>query len=508
MAIQREGGGLTALLGGAVLFLAVLLFADLEPGRPEVTRTAAVAVLMAAWWITGALPLGATALVPVMAFPFLGVLSADETAGHYINDIVFLFIGGFLVAIAMEQWDLHRRLALKVLTWCGGRPRNIALGLMVSAFGLSMWISNTATVMMLTPIVIGIIRRVEEALGPEQGHRFAMASLLGIAYTATIGGTATLVGTAPNLSFARIWQISFPEAPEIAFSAWFVFGLPLSICVFGVCYSVLHWRFLRGLDTLADGRESLARQYAELGPITPEQRRVMGVFLMLVTLWITRADVQLGDWTVPGWAGLFEHGGMIKDGTVALSMGLLLFLIPAPAKPGGRILERGAILKLPWDIVLLFGGGFALAAAFRSSGLADWLGGHLVAFSDVPPVALVLGMCLGVSFLTELTSNTATTEMLLPVLAAMAVAINIHPMLLMIPATLTCSYAFMLPVATPPNAIVFGAGNIRVHEMARTGILINIGAVVLVTLFMFTWGQFTIGQLLADPETWMYAQGP
>jgi len=219
--------------------------------------------------------------------------------------------------------------------------------------------------------------------------------------------------------------------------------------------------------------------------------------------------VQLGAWTIPGWAGLFEHGGMIKDGTVALSMGLILFLIPAPTTAGGRILERDAILKLPWDIVLLFGGGFALAAAFQSSGLAAWIGSHLAAFSGVSPVLLVLSMCLGVSFLTELTSNTATTEMLLPVLAAMAVAIDIHPMLLMIPATLTCSYAFMLPVATPPNAIVFGVGNIRVMEMARTGILINLAAVVLVTLFMFTWGQFTLGQQLAGHEVWMHSHpGP
>jgi len=500
----REGNGALMLVAGPVLFLAVLLFTDLEPGRPEVTRTAAVAVLMAFWWITGALPLGATALVPVVAFPFLGVLAADETAGHYMNDIVFLFIGGFLVAIAMERWDLHRRLALKVMTWCGGETWRIALGLMVSAFGLSMWISNTATVMMLTPIVLGIIRRAEESLGREQGHRFALATLLGIAYCATIGGTATLVGTAPNLSFARIWQISFPDAPEISFSAWFIFGLPLAACVFILCYSVLHWRYLRGLDSLPGDSAAFARQYAELGPVSPEQRRVGVVFLLLVVLWISRANLQFGDWTVPGWASLLPHGGLIKDGTVALGMGFLLFVIPAPTKTRGRLLEKDAIGKLPWDIVLLFGGGFALAAAFQSSGLAAWIGGHLAGFGGVSTVLLVLAMCLGVSMLTELTSNTATTEMLLPVLAAMSVAIGVHPMLLMIPATLTCSYAFMLPVATPPNAIVFGAGNIRVVEMARTGIFINIGAVLLVTLFMFTWGQFTLGQLLTGHETWMY----
>jgi sodium-dependent dicarboxylate transporter 2/3/5 len=469
------------LLTGSLLAMFLVLFVDLDPGHPEVTHTAAVALLMATWWITEAIPLAATSLLPVVLFPALGVMNGKAVAGLYFNHIILLFIGGFIVALAMQRWNLHRRIALRILLWIGVQSRRLLLGFMVATAFLSMWISNTATTMMMVPIALAIVLKLEDNLGKEKVHKYGVGTFLGVAYAASIGGIATLVGTPPNLSFARILGICFPEAPDITFAAWLMFALPVSVVFLFFAWAVLSLLFCPRKGTLGVDVELFRKQYAELGPLSYEERVVLADFVILAMLWLLRADIRIGALTIPGWSRLFASPGFLNDGTVAISMALILFLIPARRTGALRIMDWETAGKLPWNIVLLFGGGFALASGFKESGLSLWLGHHLEGVSSLPFFLVIAVVCLLITFLTELTSNTATAEMLLPVLAALAVAVKLNPLILMIPGTLSCSCAFMLPVATPPNAIVFGTQRLRIAEMARVGVVLNFFGVVCIT---------------------------
>jgi len=437
------------LAAGALLCLAILVLCDLEPGKPVVTATAAVAVLMAVWWITEALPLAVTALVPVVLFPLLGVMNGKAVASQYFNHIIFLFIGGFIVALAMERWNLHRRIALRILLLFGNRPRRILLGFMTATAFLSMWISNTAATMMMVTIVFAIILKVEGSTTPENARRFSIALLLGVAYSASIGGISTLVGTPPNLSFTRIFEIQFPDAPEISFSTWFAFALPISGVMLMSTWFFLSLLFVPRKGGLTLDEDLIRRQVRDLGPITFNEWVVLADFFLLVALWLTRTGIKVGDTTLAGWSSLFAHATYINDGTVAVAMAVLLFMIPARGTASTRIMNWETAVRLPWHIVLLFGGGFALAGAISQSGLSDWLGDQLKALGSLDPYLLIAIVCLTISFLTELTSNTATTEMILPVMAGLATTIEVDPLFLMVPVTLSCSCAFMMPVATP-----------------------------------------------------------
>lgn len=477
-----------ALVLGPLLSLALLVFGNLDPGRPEVTGCAAVALLMAVWWITGALPLAATALLPIVLFPILGVMGAREVPQQYFNDTICLFLGGFVVALAMQRWNLHRRIALRVMLLFGTGPRGLLMGFMAPAFLVSMWISNTATTMMMVPIAMSVIDRMEEDQPSAEFRRYSIGVLIGIAFSASIGGTATLIGTPPNLSFVRILKITFPEAPEISFASWLVFGFPLATVLFVLTWMLFTLMFCPRKPGFTLDSTVLRQQYEKLGAPSFEEKAVLAVFSALGLLWVSRSGVQIGGVSIPGWASLLANGKLIGDGTVAVAMGLLLFLIPARNQPGHQVMDWHTARALPWDIVLLFGGGFALATGIASSGLALWVGDHLQGLGDLPVVVLVFLICAVVSLMTEMTSNAATTEILLPVMAAIAVATALNPLLLMIPTTLACSYAFMLPVATPPNAIVFGTGRIEVADMVKAGILINVLGVLMVTLAIFTLG--------------------
>ncbi len=483
--IQRIG-----LIAGPVLAFALLVFFDLEPGRPAVTRTAAVALLMAVWWMTEAVPLAATALLPVVLFPLLGIMDGKKVAPIYFNHVIFLFIGGFMVALAMQRWNLHRRIALRVLLWCGVRPRRILLGFMVSTAFLSMWISNTATTMMMVPIVLAVVLKLEEG---EARGRFATGLFLGVAYSASIGGVATLVGTPPNLSFARILNIQFPDAPEISFAGWFVFAFPISVLFLIVAWLLLSYLHAGGRHAKTFDQSVLRDQYRALGPLSYEEAVVLADFVLLALLWLFRNEIRIGDAVIPGWSGLFPSGSFLNDGTVAMGMALLLFLIPARSDSAEKILDRKTVSKLPWHIVLLFGGGFALATGFKDSGLSMWFGHRLAGLSALHPMLLVAILCLMITFLTELTSNTATAEMFLPILAALGVAIQVDPLLLMIPGTLSCSFAFMLPVATPPNAIVFGTDRVRMTDMVRVGLILNLTGVAIVVGAIYALGGSALG---------------
>lgn len=476
-----------ALLGGPIAAGALMLFVDLVPGKQEVTATAAIALLMAIWWMTEALPLAVTALLPLVAFPLFGVMDGKAVSVQYMNWIIFLFMGGFMVALAMERWGLHQRIALQIMVRVGGRTRAILFGFMGACAFLSMWISNTATAMMMVPIALALVNRMQ---GIMQGSdRFARGIFLGIAYGSSIGGVATLVGTPPNLIFVRVFSQSFPDAPEITFASWMIFALPFCVMLLLVTWGWLVYLYDPPEKTAVVGG-AFREQLRELGPMSSEEKVVAGVSLAMALLWLFRGDLNLGFFTIPGWSGLFKNGSYFNDGTVAMACALALFLIPA--RSGGAVLDWSTASKLPWHVLLLFGGGFALAKGFLDSGLSQWFADKLHGVSGLPVIAIVLVACLLITFLTELTSNTATSQIFLPVMAALAVSIGAPAPIIMIPVTMACSFAFMLPVATPPNAIVFGSGKIDVADMVRAGLVLNFLAVVGISLYTWLVGPYLL----------------
>jgi sodium-dependent dicarboxylate transporter 2/3/5 len=486
---------IAVMAAGPLLALFTISFLDLKPGNPEVTRMAGVALWMAVWWIGEAVPLAVTAMLPVALFPLLSIMSAKTTGQQYFNDVIFLFLGGFIVALAMERWNLHRRIALRILLIFGGRPRRILLGFMIATAFLSMWISNTATTMMMVPIVLAILRKMEEDMDAERVRRFSLAVLLGVAYAASLGGIATPVGTPPNLSFRRIFYskfehaLSLPGAPDfLSFEKWMLMALPITVVMMAATWAFLSYTLLRDADDDSVDGGVIREQYTKLGPMSYEEKLVLIDFVALALLWLTRK------W----WVGMLVKAGvlsekMVGDGTVAVCLAIPLFMIASRTRPGERIMDWPTAVKLPWGLVLLFGGGFALAKGFDVSGLSKWLGVQLSAAKDIHPFVLVMITCLLLTFLTELTSNTATTEMFLPVLASLAVAVKLNPLLLMVPATLSCSCAFMLPVATPPNAIVFGTERIPIRTMAKYGLVLNALGVIVISLIVYFWAPVALG---------------
>ncbi len=479
------------IFGGLALFFGITFFGNLDPEHPEVTYTLAVASLMAIWWVTEVVPLAITSLLPVILFPLMGVMNGKDVSSTYFNHVVFLFIGGFIVAIAMQKWELHKRIALKILMYSGVSPARILLGFMLASAFLSMWISNTATTMMMVPILLSIIQKLEENLPSKSTGKYATGLLLGVAHSASIGGIATLVGTPPNLSFARIFQIMFPNAPEISFALWMAYALPITIIFLIICWAYLYMIYKPKKNSwVSVDRSTFKKQYSELGTMGFEEKIILIDFIALGFLWIFRSDITVGTFKIPGWANLFSNPSFINDGTVAIAMAVLLFLIPSKLKPDKRLMDWKAATGIPWHIVLLFGGGFALASGFKESGLSLWVGGQLSWVVSIHPIFIILIIALMMTFLTELTSNTATTEMLLPVLAGLSISTQINPLFFMLPATLSASMAFMLPVATPPNAIVFGTGRISIMHMAKTGLALNLMGAILITLATYFLGGY------------------
>lgn len=477
---------LTGYIIGPAVFLLLVFYVDLDPKNPAVSRTAAVGLLMAIFWITEIIPLAATALLPVVLFPLLGIMDGKVVSATYFNHVIFLFIGGFLVALAMQRWNLHKRIALRILMLTGAKPGSILMGFMLATAFISMWMSNTATAMMMIPILLSVIQKLEETVESKVMSKFSTGLLLGIAYSASIGGIATLVGTPPNLSFVRIFQIMFPTAPEVTFNLWFLFAFPMTVCIFIFAWFYLFFKFgPRKGQWVPLNKDMFHEHYHAMGPMKFEEKIILADFMILALLWLTRSSLDLGGFKIPGWAELFPSPEYVNDGTVAILMASILFFIPSKSEKKERVMTWETAGKIPWHIVLLFGGGFALASAFVSSGLSQWFGEQLKWLSDLHPILIILMICLLVAFLTELTSNTATAEMVLPILAGLSVSININPLFLMLPATISASMAFMMPVATPPNAIIFGTNKLTIAQMAKTGLVINLVAAVIITLFTY-----------------------
>ncbi|MBJ95058.1 MAG: hypothetical protein CMP23_11380 [Rickettsiales bacterium] len=437
----------------------------------EALRTLGCAWLMAWWWIGSRLPLAVPSLIPLALFPLLGILDSKAAARPYADRMVLLLLCGFLLALAVEKWSLHRRVALAVLVRFGRSPALLVATVMGISALLSMWISNTATTLMMLPIVMALVASAsDENPDARVNGRFGQLLMLALAYSASIGGMATPVGTPPNLIFASVYADQFPSAAEIDFASWMQIGVPVSALMLAVCWLLLT-RLLLPLpsDYRLGDRQVLRARLRALGSMNSAERRVAVGFLLTCLLWVFRTKLGLP--------------AAVHDSTIAAAMVIVFFLAPsgAPAGKAPRLLEWSDSRQLPWGLLLLFGGGIALSSAFKASGLTAWLATQLEFLTALPAVLMIAGICLVVTLLTELTSNTATTALILPVLAATAASTGVDPLLLMVPATLAASCAFMLPVATAPNAIVVGSGAVDTASMVRCGLVLNLSGVIPIT---------------------------
>ena len=454
---------------GPVLCIVLLSLPPPAGMPPAALKVAAVTVWMACYWMLEVIPIPATALLPIALFPLLGVMPVNEVTAAYANHLVYLFLGGFLIAMAIERWGLHRRVALHTVRLVGLSPPRLVLGFMLATAFLSAWISNTAAAMMMVTIGLAVLAQLDaEGQGDS---RLGTTLMLGIAYAASIGGLATLIGTPPNAILAGVLESRYGY--HLGFAQWLAFGVPLSLVLLALTWGYLVRYGLRGSNAeQGPGARAITQALHDLGTMSVQERRVLGVFLLVVIGWLSQGFVARGPLA------------LITDSSIAISGALLLFMLPAGGGQRGFLLDWQQAVRLPWDIILLFGGGFALAKGFAVSGLTVWLGGLLGVFAGAGLVVILLAVVLVVIFLTEVTSNTATASLLLPVMGGFASAIGTHPLYLMVGTALAASCAFMLPVATPPNAIVFSSRRVTIPQMARTGIWLNLLATVVIVLFV------------------------
>jgi sodium-dependent dicarboxylate transporter 2/3/5 len=473
----------------------VLLLLDPPAGMTaQAWRTAAVGLFMATWWITEAVPIPATALTPLLLFPLLGILPIGAAAAPFANPIIFLFLGGFVIALAMERHGLHRRIALSIAGMLGVRPPMLVLGFMTATAFLSMWVSNTATAVMMLPIGLSVVQLVKPDAGDgPMDFNFAIALMLGIAYAASIGGLATLIGTPPNALLAAFMLESY--GVEIGFAQWLVVGLPLVIISLPLTWLILtKLVFPIRIREIPGGANAIRNELARLGPITRAESSVAVIFVATALLWITR---PLLDAFLPG----------LSDTSIAIAAALATFVVPVSLAEGEFLMDWTTAERLPWGVLLLFGGGLALADAVTQTGLAEWIGAALAGLQTWPLLLIIVLVTTVVIFLTELTSNTATAATFLPLIASLAVGLGENPFLLLVPAAIAASCAFMLPVATPPNAIVFGSGYVTVPQMARAGIWLNMLFIVLITILVYTLVLTAFGVDIGTLPAWAAGAG-
>ncbi|MFC9937795.1 SLC13 family permease [Nocardiopsis alba] len=474
----------TGLVLGPLLFVVTLLFFEPEGLSPEGLAVLATTLWVATWWITEAIPIPVTSLLPIVLLPLTGALDGDAVVSAYGNDIIFLFLGGFTLAIAMEKWNLHQRIALSIVSAIGTSPRRIILGFMVATGFLSMWVSNTAATMMMIPVGLAVVYQAARSLrGGEFADdlpKFEKSIIFGIGYAATIGGLGTLIGTPPLAILSATVGELFDES--ISFGGWMLFGVPIAAILMASA-----WLYLTGVKfkvrfkQLPGGREIIRKERRALGRMSAEEKIVLAVFLGTAFMWVTRSFL---------WEGLLPG---ISDGLIAIVATVVLFTLPTRSAREKRILQWEDSKKIPWGILLLFGGGLAIAAGFVDTGLSAWIGEQLRVLDGVNIILTIIFATALVLFLTEITSNAATATMILPVIAALAFSLNIHPYALMVPCAMAANCAFMLPVGTPPNAIMFGTGRVTIMEMVRTGFWLNLFALALIvvgTLFLLPllWG--------------------
>ena len=462
------------LWAGPLVFLLMLLTSgSQETMSREAWLVAGVGIWMATWWSTEAIPVAATAFIPLVSFPLLQVMPVKAIAQSYAHPTIFLFMGAFVLALAVEKWSLHRRIALTVLSKTGTDGRKLIAGFMLAAALLSMWMTNTSTAMMLLPIAASVAAMVaEKSVGVSDAdkRRFQVALLLALAYATTIGGMSTIIGTPPNVLLAGFVEETYGR--QIAFFDWMLIGLPLALVLLPVGWLVLtRVAFRVDIPASPEAREVIRDMRVQMGVMSAPEQRVGLLFLTVVALWMSRKWLN----TVSGLEGLSDAG-------IVMAAALLLFVIPSEKGSASRLMDWEDVARLPWGVLILFGGGLALAAQVSGSGLAVWLGESLLPVANLGTLVLVVAAAGLVVFLTELTSNLATTATFLPVIAAIAAQSSIEPLVLCVPVTLAASCAFMLPVATPPNAIVFSSGVLTIPEMVRAGFFMNLVALVVLTL--------------------------
>lgn len=482
---------LIGLLLGPLLFVLTLLFLQTDGLDQSGIFVVAAALWIATWWVTEAIPIPATSLLPLVLFPMGGIMTNQDTASFYGDDIVFLFLGGFLLAVTMEKWNLHKRIALSIIKAIGTTTATILLGFMISTALLSMFVSNTAAVMIMIPIGLAIIKEAHSLSTPSvQGDVkiFEKALVLAIGYAGTIGGLGTLIGTPPLIILAGQMRQIFDV--EMNFAQWMLVGVPVVIVMLGIAWAYMNFfQFKHGMKQLPGGRKIIVDELDKLGKITKEEKWVLAVFILAATLWILRGF----------FFDQFAFTELLGDGSIAMLAAVLLFIIPSK-RQNGRVLDWGVAKDLPWGVLLLFGGGLALAGAIVETGVDQWIGEMLSGVGGMPLLLMIAIVALLILFLTEFTSNTATATMILPVLAGLSIALDVHPLALMIPAAMAANCAFMLPVGTPPNAIVFGTGKVSIGEMMKAGFGLNVIAALIIIFVVYLWVPVVYGiDLLAFP---------
>lgn len=478
--MKKHPAKIYGLVVGPLLFALVMLFVRPAGMSEEARMVLASTLWIATWWITEAIPIPVTSLLPLVLFPLTNSMKAVDVGKSYGDPIIFLYLGGFIIAVAIEKWGLHRRIALNTILRTGTDSRYIILGFMLATAFISMWISNTATAVMMLPIGTAIISQLSTDQSPKE---FSKALMLSIAYAASIGGMATLIGTPTNLVFAGIVRETYQT--EITFMQWMSIGVPVSIILLVISWIYLtRFGFKLEKNSVMGGREEIRNMLRSLGKVTFEEKAVGIVFSLTALCWMLRS-VILTKW-LPG----------IDDSVIAIAGAMLLFLIPSRNVRGTMLIDWKAAVNIPWGIILLFGGGLAIASGFQSTGLASWIGGQLTLLQGIPALLLIVILISSVTLLSEIASNVATAAMILPILVALALAIGIHPYILMVAATLAASCGFMLPVATPPNAVVFSSGYLTIRDMMKAGFWMDIICIVVVSLYVYFFLELLLGSLI------------
>ncbi len=484
-----------ALLGLITIILSIVAYYLIPQEFGQAQIMGSIVVIMAMCWIFEILPIPITSLLPIILFPAFEILSAKATATFYGKDMIFLFLGGLILAKALQVSNLHQRIALHILKLIGSQPSRLVLGFMITTAFLSMWISNTSSVMVMMPIAISIIEQIKSKTeNSKTVSKLAVSLMLGIAYSADIGGMATLIGTPPNMVFMEMYHEMFPNMSPVSFTQWLMLGTPLSICFLFTGWLLMTRVIFRipKVD-LFESKNIIKDQLKSLGKITHDELLAGAVFGLAILLWVTGSDIRFTDnFIISGWRSIFNLE-MVTDASVAVGTAILLFMMPSKKRKNEMLLKWDHIKDLPWGILLLFGGGFALAGGFEASGLSKVIGNLFTNVDASSPIILVIVICFFLTFLTEITSNTATTNLVLPILGKASIVLGIDPRILMIPATLSASCAFMMPVASPTQAIVFGSGYVKIKQMVRAGILFNLLGIAVVTLTFYLLAEFVFG---------------
>ena len=475
--------------------LFVLLSTVLNPSElnPNIGIMLGIAIWMLGWWITEVVPLAVTSLLPIVLFPLTGIIGGEEISNVYFNEVIFLYIGGFMLALAIEKWEVHKRIAAHTLMFFGKSTFQILAGFMLITSFLSMWMSNTSIALLMLPIGVSVIEKLKEIYGEKELGKFKTGLLLGIAYASSIGGMATLIGSPTNLVFLKIYTSHFQNGPSINFANWMIFALPIYLILITAAFFTLNFFFkpkkrLEIIDNTFFQIENL-----KLGKVTYEQKVVLFVFILFAMLMIFRADIVIGSFKISGWSSLFAKSDYIIDAVAAVFVSVLLFIIPSKNVPNSTIMDWNTASRIPWGIILLFGGGFALEKGFEISGLTLWFAEKIDMFSSNHLLFTILAACIITLIMTQLLANVTVVQALLPLCIVFSSSLKIDPLFLMLPITFSASVAFMLPISTPPNTILFATNQIKMKEMLLPGLLLVIISGFVITIGMYYWGSYVFG---------------